>query len=278
MNRFAKYFFGAFAVCAVSAGNAFACGKGSISVRVVDEGSGGRALRVSEISDPALQGFVSSVTSHVESLIEGKGGCTGVNGSSLLFVRSPLVRRGSSIPRSNGIGASGVTGCRLYSPWVDLEVDDSVPPKVHGVIRWSQRQLLIDQAMMDGSIQAVGVEAVALSSGEFERYAKFYAETEILKKKEAVSLESPIPSDILWLFRKSWQSTRGPFALSAQSSMDGLMKRDAVIFAHLLMDVIDSCAFSSRKTVRYKSVLDLDGVVPLDNYRVTGSIHRERIK
>lgn len=268
MNQFSKYCYVAFAVCVVSAGDAFACSGSSISVAIVDEGRGGRTLRVSEISDPALQKFVVSVASRVEDLIEEKEGCTVSDESALLFVKSSLIYRGSSMPRSRSSDSSQIAGCRLYSPWVDFEVDHSASPKVRGIIRWSQRQLLIDQAMMDGVTQAADVEAVALSSDEFERYAKIYADSEILNKPKTFPLESSVPADILWLFRGSWQSTRGPFSDSARGSMRKLMDLAATGYADLVVGLIDNCISNGQASQRYLNILDLEGVMPLDSYRV----------
>lgn len=269
MNRFLLFFWGVVAVCASNAVQASACSENSLSIKIVDQIRGPEFSSISEISDPVYRNFASIITSHVESLMQRGGGCVGegVNYSSLIFVRGPLIQNRPAAPLPSSSGESIFNGCRLSSPWVDFEFDNSTTSKIRGVIRWSQRQLLVDQAMMAGDIQVADAKAAALSDGEFESYAQAYVDYELLHKPGASPLGSSIPPDILWLFRNSWQSTRGPFSLGAMNAMDNLMEREAESYSDLVISLIDHCVSSGWGELRYETVLDLKGVVPLGKYK-----------
>lgn len=266
MNRYFFSVFSVAAVCVSSVVNASACNENSLSIQVADEIRGPRVVSLSEVSDPVYQKFASIITSHVERLLLAGGG--GFNCSNLHFVRRPLIQNRQAEPIPSISGESDFNGCRISSPWVDFEFDNSEPHKVRGVIRWSQRQLLIDQALIAGDIQVADARVAVLSDAEFERYAQAYVDSEVHRKPNATLLDSPIPPDILWLFQKSWQSTRGPFSLGAMSAMDNLMERGAERYADLVVSLIDQCVSSGQGEFRYESVLDLKGVVPLDKYKI----------
>jgi hypothetical protein len=274
MSRILLLFISAVTVCTSGAVNASVCSKNSLSVQVVDEISGERAASIAEVSDPVLRNFASIISLHVERLLQTADDCVGegVNHSDLLFVRKPLVQNRTAKPLPGSFGGSTFNGCHLSSPWVDFEFDNSVAPKARGVIRWSQRQLLIDQAIMAGDVQAADTRVVVLNDDEFREYAKAYADLEIVRKSETISLSSPIPPDILWLFRNSLQSTRGPFSLAVRGSMHKLMEQTADEYANLLISLIDRCASSGQGELRYENILDLKDVVPIDKYKIDALI------
>jgi len=270
MNRFFLSLIGFVVVCASGVAYASACNESTISIQISDEIRGPRVTSLSKVSDPGYQEFARTITSHVERLLQEGGGCSGKesNDSNLVFVRSPLVQSRPVEPLPSSSGESAFNGCRLSSPWVDFEFDNSSVPKARGVIRWSQRQLLIDQALIAGDIKIADAGTAALSDGEFERYTRAYVHSEIYRKPSATLLDSPIPPDILWLFRHSWQSTRGPFSLGVMGAMDNLMERGAERYADLVVRLIDQCVSSGQGELRYESILDLKGAVPLDKYKI----------
>lgn len=267
MSRYLLSFIGFVLACASGAVYASACNESAVSIQVSDEIRGPRVASLSKVSDPVLKKFATTVTAHVERIARGGGEC--VEGDfNLVFVRTPLVENHPAKPLPSISGEEAFNGCRISSPWVEFEFDNSPVPKGRGVIRWSQRQLLVDQAMLAGDIQGADARVAVLSDDEFERYAKVYADLEILRKSEANSLGSSIPPDILWLFQHSWQSTRGPFSLGAMSAMDNLMERGAERYADLVVSLINHCASFGQGDFRYKTILDLKGVVPLDKHKI----------
>ena len=270
MSRYFLSFIGFVATCASNVVYASACNESFLPIQIVDELRGPRAVSLSEVSDPVFRKFVSTITSHVERLLQEGGDCVGedVNHSGLLVVRTPLVQNFPVIPLPSDFGEPAFNGCRISSPWVDFEFDNSVAPKVRGVIRWNQRQLLVDQAMLVGDIQVADARITELSDDEFESYAQAYVDLVILHKPEASPLGSSIPPDILWLFQNSWQSTRGPFSLGAMSAMDKLMERGAERYADLVVSLIDSCVSSGQGELHYKSILDLKSLMPIDKLKI----------
>ncbi|MBB1520844.1 hypothetical protein [Aquipseudomonas guryensis] len=256
--------------CAGGVANAAICDGNIPSIQVIDEIRGGVVTSIEEVSDPGFRHFVSIVSSSVNRLLQEGGGCAAKDdgGSILIFVRTPLVQNRPAVALPNIFNGPNFKGCRLYSPWVSLEFYNSPRPKVRGVIRWDQHQLLIDQAVMAGVMPKANEKANVISGDDFRRYAKLYVDAEFHRKPNALPLSLLMPPEILWLFRSSWQSTRGPFSSSAMRAMDNLVSRSTEGYADLLIGLVERCSSFGQGDVRYKSIVELKGIAPLDKYRV----------
>lgn len=192
--------------------------------------------------------------------------------SELYFVHQPLVTSGDqSLTPAPTLTSSPASECRISSPWIDLSIDRLSAPRIQAVVRWSERQLLVDQAVLAGAQNASGTAPEPLTRSEFERLAQDYAISEILGAPgvQTDSLSKEIPADLLWLFRHSWQSTRGPFSGIALSSMDAALKRGGENYGKIVIALINRCFTSDVKSLQYVSILDVLGdVLSLDQYRI----------
>ena len=90
-----------------------------------------------------------------------------------------------------------------------------------------------------------------------------------IEDRISVELGDRIPADLLWLFRHSWQSTRGgPFTGEALSAMDKARKKSVEPYTKLVIALIDRCLTSEGATLHYSNILDVAGLIPLDQYKI----------
>ncbi len=228
-------------------------------------------------SEPHFRAFVTAVTAHVAARMARDklcvDGADSKNRSLLQFVNWPLTTSGNqplaSLP---SLDAPSADGCRISSPWIDLVVERGPVPWIRAVVRWNPRQLLADQAVLVGARNVPQGVAMPLKSSEFGQYAQDYANSEILGQPAAKPIEARVPSDLLWLFRASWQSTRGPFSGAVSASMNIAMKKSAERYTQLVIAVIDRCFASNGATIQYHTILDVADLISLEQYKITTAI------
>ncbi|TFH84737.1 hypothetical protein EQG41_20820 [Billgrantia azerbaijanica] len=239
----------------------------------MDEGvrSGSEAPSVDEIADVHFRAFVRTVTGHISSWLTGacvdRERCS--EASRLHFVRLPLASSGDEpIGAVPALEAWPSDTCRVSSPWIDLAIQRTPSPQVRGVVRWNERQLLLDQAVIAGLRNPLDTPPEPLTGSEFERLAQEYADAEILRQPLAQPVEERIPPDLLWLFRHSWQSTRGPFAGMARGAMRAAVERGAEGYTQLVVALIDHCLASEGGRHQYTSVRDVANLFSVEQYRI----------
>lgn len=263
------------------------CNPKSYTVKIIDQSVTGQSEvpSVEAVGDPHFRSFITSVTDHVLSKFMGKRPCQGNSDDepiiNLVFVRLPLVTSGNKpiapVP-SLDAPQSNVT-CRLDSPWAKLTIRRSTSPLVRAVFIWNERQFLLDQVLLSGKKSGeshlLTVPLIPLTNRLFEQYARDYADSEILlspsgeRSQTTTNISKRIPADVLWLFRKSWQSTRGPFSNIARSAMTTTLERAAGGYTNLALALFDQCFASTQNSEqRYESILDVRDVISLNKYQI----------
>lgn len=230
------------------------------------------AARISN-SNPHFRTFVTAVTEHIADRLAQENLCTDNTDSkeqSLLhFVNWPLtVSENKPLAPMPSLDVHPSDGCRISSPWIDIAFERGPVPWVRGVIRWNDRQLLADQAVLAGARNVPTGLAIPLLASEFRHFSHYYADSEILGKPVAKPVEEHIPPDILWLFRHSWQSTRAPFVSEASNSMEIALEKGAEDYTKLVIGLIDSCFDSGRADIQYGSILDVTDLILLEQYKI----------
>jgi hypothetical protein len=264
-----------------SAGGISQCSVETIPIQIVKAKKSGpeTTLSAAEISDtdPHFRAFVTAVTEHVAARLDRDKLCivsTNSKKRSLLqFVNWPLATSGNEPPipvPSLDVRPSGV--CRISSPWIDIAFERGPVPWIRGVVRWNQRQLLADQAVLAGASNVPTGVAMPLKSREYRDFAWEYADSEILRRPSAKPVEERVPPDLLWLFRRSWQSTFAPFEGEAMSSMNTAMEKGAEHYTKLAIALIDRCLDSDGAVVHYGSILDVADLIPLEQYKIDSLI------
>ena len=283
MLRFCLFVVSVMLSCTSIAGGASPCPSDAVPIRIVDEIWGGPdpVHSFAEVSNPHFRTFVMAITEHVTARLARKNPVShgrpqrcinndeGKNRSLLQFVARPILAREDEVRApALSLDAQPSVGCRITSPWIELAVERRPVPWVRGVVRWNERQVLVDQAVLAGARNIPTGLAMQLQQSEFIHFAQDYANSEILRKPAAKPIGERIPPDLLWLFRHSWQSTRGPFGQAAGSAMDTAIEKVAERYTKLVIALIDRCLASDEVDVHYNSILDVSDLISLEQYKI----------
>ena len=160
--------------------------------------------------------------------------------------------------------------CRISSPWIDIAIGWEPVPSVRAIIRFSERQLLADQAVLAGASNVPPGVAMPLGE-EYGRYKGLYIRGtgrgprannyERLEKP----IEELVPPDILWLFKRT---QFGDVLGSEAASMMNAMDWGADGYTKIVIALIDQCFASGKTEKQYNSVLDVSDLVPLEQYKI----------
>ncbi|MBL5906432.1 hypothetical protein [Serratia fonticola] len=228
--------------------------------------------------DPPFDNFVKTVTEHVAARLAKDKLCTDSADSKkrslLQFVHWRVATSGDEplgpIP---SLGATRPSkGCRISSPWIDLAIERGPVPWVRGVVRWNQRQLIVDQAMLAGARNMPKGLPMPLSQSEFTHFALDYEETEIPPQPAVKPVEERIPPDLLWLLRRARQTTRAPFVGYARSASNNAMAVGAESYTKLVIALVDRCFDSDGTDIQYGSILDAADLISLEQYKINTPI------
>lgn len=277
MRRFFLFLASVMAANTSFAGGVSQCPADTIPIQIVNEISNGpetilSAARLSD-SQPHFRAFVTAVTVHVAARLSRDKLCLDSADSKqrslLQFANWSLDNwRNESPPPVLPPSALPSSGCRISSPWIDLAIERGPVPSIRGVVRWNERQLLADQAVLSGARNVPPGVALPLKSREFTDFALDYADSEILREPAAKPIEERVPSDLLWLFRRSWQSTTAPFIGSARGAMNRAMEKGAEGYTKLVIALIDRCFDADGTEIHYGSILDAADLIPLEQYKI----------
>ena len=263
-----------------TASGASQCSVNTVPIQITNETASGPVTTLSgsnlSTTDPTFRAFVSAVTEHVATrLAKGKlciNSADSKKQSLLQFVKWPLATSGNEpLAPVSSLDEQPSGGCRITSPWLDLIFERRPIPRIRGVIRWNERQLLADQAVLSGARNVPPGVAMPLKQREFTHFAETeYANSELLREPAAKPIEARVPPDLLWLFRRSSQSTRGPFSGGASGSMNIAMAKGAEGYTHLVIALIDRCfAYEDGANIHYGSILDVADLISLEQYKIT---------
>jgi hypothetical protein len=303
MFRFFLFVIGVVAVGASMAEEATPCPDNTLAIRVVVPDFGSPVPRHSVIripSDPvasthpsnsdyegmyAFSVFRNTVTEHIAAQLAKEKLCvTGAEStesmdiavsehrSLIQFVYWHLSIYGDYIVPVMTV-KGGASGCGISSPWIDLTFVRAPVPSIHGVVRFSDRQLLADQAVLAGARNVPTGVAMPLSTFEFIQFIREYEATEFSppRKSAAKPIEERVPPDILWLLRHSRQIvTQGNFG---GGDMHIVRKKGAEGYTKLVLALIDRCFATNEESLRYNSILDVDDPVLLEQYKIDMPIY-----
>jgi len=227
-------------------------------------------------SDPSFSYFVETVTQHVAGRLGKDNLCTdnpdSTRRSSLRFVNWPI-----TIGEVNPLALISIpdrkhsASCRIVSPWIDFSFGRSPVPWVQGVVRWNQRQLLADQAILDGASNVPQGVAIPLTQREFFHFAFEYADSEIDHVPATAKLKpiaARVPADLMWLFRRAVQTTRWPFDSEAMVTMRKATEKSTEKYTALTIALIDRCFASDGEELHYSSILDVADLISLKQYKI----------
>ncbi|MEG4944034.1 hypothetical protein [Microcoleus sp. F4-D5] len=257
------------------------CQNVQTSIQSIDE-TGGRQFSgtsVDSLPDSPFKNYATTISQHVRAKIDGMAQCHGDLKSSpevkLFFVYRRLVTSVSPpIEGPFNLERTQSNDTRyLDSPWVKLTFSRSPRLVVRAVFLWSERQFLLDQALMSGIRASPTNPMVPIDQPMFEQFVKDYTDSVLVVPSQArpaaqASISKRLPPEILWLFRHAFQSTRIPFSRHAKSALVSVLERGASGYTELTKALIDQFFASETTEIRYESALDLKDIFTLDRYRV----------
>ncbi|MDR2875260.1 MAG: hypothetical protein LBV44_04965 [Methylobacillus sp.] len=217
---------------------------------------------------------VGGIMEHIATRLAQEKLCTSIaqnkDRSLLQFVSWTLFAFESSSPTPVLlVNAGSSRGCRITSPWLDLAFERKPVPQIRGIVRWNERQLLADQAILAGAKSVLPGEAMPLKSSELRHFAQDYAASEINGERMAKPVEERIPPDLLWLFRHSPQKmTLETFSSPFTVGLDRTREKGSVGYRRLVIALIDRCFDSNGETLHYDNILDAKDLIPLEEYKI----------
>jgi hypothetical protein len=173
-------------------------------------------------------------------------------------------------PALPSTGWHGPPLCQISSPWIDLVVERKPIPRIFGIVRWNERQLLADQAALDGAKNVPSGVAMPLSPSELGHFISGY------RKSAAKPVEERVPPDILWLFRRTWPSGNvSGFPNAERDSMHSAVEKGAKGYTKLVLALVDRCfaPSASGKRLHYTNILDAADLIPLEQYKIDMPIY-----
>ncbi len=277
---------GVTATDASTAGDASQCPFDKLSIQITNTTWSGPETTLAAArmpTDPHFRAFVTTVTEHVAARLAKDQHCIdnadSKKRSLLQFIAWPLVTAGDGPPDEvPSLGAWPTGGCRITSPWIDIAFERKPVPWIRGVVRWNERQLLADQAVLAGARNVPAGVAMPLKQGEFwYGAAQDYANSEIFRVPAVKPIEERVPPDLLWLFRRSPHITFTPFGDHALDTMRIAMEKNAGHYTQLVIALIDHCFASDGAAIHYNNILDVVDLISLEEYKISMPIRTKAL-
>jgi hypothetical protein len=289
------------------------CSADVVPIQIMNEARGQPEVisSIDKISSGStdFRAFVTAVTAHITARLDKDKLCLNSADSKnrplLQFVNWPLfmlydfrvpVLHGTPWYRSSD-------GCLIHSPWIDIAIERKPVPWIRAVVRWNERQLLADQAVLAGAKYVPPGVAMPLMNSQLGYFINNYEDTmrrggllmarrerhernpkeedttelERLEREWAAEqpIEERIPPDILWLLRRTgFRLGNGKvvFIAIVDSQLRRVTAKGAENYTKLVNALIDRCFASDRAYLRYNNILDVADLIPLEQYKIETQI------
>jgi hypothetical protein len=216
--------------------------------------------------DPRFRQFVAAISEHVLTRLGGAARASKTSADKadirLLFIRRPIVTadRASIVPASLLVLPRVHGERRLDSPWMSVTLSPPPGCRARAIFVWSERQLLLDQALLSGASTWPKEPLAPIQRPAFEKLKAAYQEFALSASSpgsiELHALADRIPADVLWLFRQSWPSRPGSPDFS-DARLQAIIARASaghIIFAKGVLDRVFNAAKDEQLL---ESVFDL---------------------
>lgn len=251
-----------------SLGASAACGDRPLPVQISDEFTSPKSppQSVEAVANAPFRTFIDAT---LGSLNRSAKFGDGKARPHLRFVRIALASSGDEsppVPIHRGEEAPGA--CIVKSPWVEAVVSPETGA-IDGTAYWSERQVLLDRAQLGGSGHLPWAPREALAADRYSAFAQAYADSEIMRKPGAPSLaDAGLPPEVLWLFRHSPQSTRGPFEASAQGAMQRIAEASAATYGELVAVLLARCFETPKARYEYDNINEVRDAIDLEKVKM----------
>jgi len=214
-----------------------------------------------ELADAPFRRFAGDVAGHLRSRLAALG-------DSPVEGRVTVLRQGLAGPGDEVVPVptppeATADACRIVSPWVTLSVRTGAAPRIDGTLLWSERQFLRDRLRSDGDGIAPEGPPDPFPRPVFEAHAATYADEVLLRPPDTPPGDlSALPPELLWLFRRAPQSTRGPFHGMAEGAVADVVAEGAAGQTALTRALIDLCLADGATpgTHRFDDIAAVSGI------------------
>jgi hypothetical protein len=201
-----------------------------------------------------------------------------INGSpqvEIVFVYRPLVSDGIE-PFDFERNKTDPTK-QLNSPWVKITINKSPNPFIRAAFIWSERQYMLDQALLSGMSDSATKSPMPLEYNTFMQYGRDYqnilypaTRSPASEAIARVKLSKLLPADILWLLDHALMTD---IASDDESSIRVTEVKINRIgqrgYIDLTETLIEKFFASSKTEIRYESIHDLKDIININKYRFT---------
>jgi hypothetical protein len=168
---------------------------------------------------------------------------------------------------------------QLDSPWVKITLNKSPNPLIHAAFIWSERQYLLDQALISGMLVSPTKPPMPLDESTFMKYGRDHLHTTFSARSPAaeavaqINLSKRLPADILWLFNRGLMTGLTWDDDQAIHATEFRLERERVGYNDLTEALIDKFFASSKTEIRYQEILQLENIFNLCKYQLRSLIN-----
>jgi hypothetical protein len=252
------------------------------SIKMIDE-MGGKDSRIrfsvdsnSNTIDSAFYTYQLAISKYVLLKVDEIEKCTGKTDRDpqieLAFVYRPLDNGRTFSPFTFELPKFKNTRY-LDSPWVKLTITTTPKLKVRAVFLWNQRQFMLDQAVLSGARVSSTAPLLPLDRTSYWKFYSDYREkdrltlgaTKQITASVLADLANRMPADILWLFVHSPGFDGN---LDAETALLRATEQQLEQYIFLTKQLINHRLESTLIEQHFTSILDLEGMIDLDKYRI----------
>jgi hypothetical protein len=220
--------------------------------------------------------YINTISRYVFAKVDAMGQCQGTAGLpqvELVFVYRPALSSGI-VPFKDFTNSKSKFQAtkQLDSPWVKLTLARSPQLNLKAVFIWSERQFLLDQALILGERSWDSRPPMPIALEIFDRWES--DDPDPATPSQEASFARQLPADMRWLFKNARLSGL-PNAVvgEVRSGLKFIMEQnDKPGYTDLNIALINQLFNDSKQQIHYDSVLDLKDLFDIDKYQIR-SIH-----
>jgi hypothetical protein len=263
------------------------CKNMQASILIVDESDDNQlsGSSVGALPDSPFKKYVTTISQHILPKIEEIDQCHGDLKNppevKLVFIYRPLVASTKSLIKEPFELKQPPDAFKyLDSPWAKLAISSSPKLLVNAMFVWSERQFLLDQAVLsDASIinpllPITSDTGKAIEAYVFEQFLQSYIDSVLMaaspeaKNLAQANMAKRLPPEVYWLFSHAWQSTFAPFQMEVENALRATIQRGEVGYAELTNVLVDQFLSTTKPKVCYSSVVDMQEIFTTDKYKI----------
>ena len=229
---------------------------------------------------PSFNALVTTVTEHLAAKLAQENLClNSAESQERSLVQFVFMHLGTKTLNPSLPPEQPSDGCRISSPWIDIDIERGPVPSVRAVVRFSEHQLLADQAVLAGAQNIPPGSYLPLEGEEFSRYIIEYLDRygiDSVKKTFEKPIEEIVPPDILWLLDRTQDNDFPSLRMNIGATMGNAMEAGAEAYTKIVNTLIDHCFASGGANINYNSVNDVADLLPLEQYKVDMPYIRKR--